>query len=426
MDAFNYREANLFAEEVPVDSIAERFGTPCYVYSVDTFKRHFTAFADPLAASGVPHQICYAVKANSNIAILKLLADLGSGFDVVSMGELQRVLAAGGEAGKTIFSGVGKSVEEIRFALEVGIECLNVESVAELDRIANIAKSMGVQAPIAIRVNPDVDANTHPYIATGLKENKFGVEMGQAEALCQQAHANDHLKLLGVGCHIGSQLLSVEPFVEAVGRVLGLYQRLQSVGITLTQLDFGGGLGVPYQGEEPPSPKSYIEAIVAKLAEFSLNPAPKLMFEPGRAIAANAGILVTRVEYLKPTQEKDFVVVDAAMNDLLRPSLYSAWQEIVPVDKALAGETITGDIVGPVCETGDFLGKEREVLVAEGSLLAVRTAGAYGFTMSSNYNTRNRAAEVLVDGSDVMLIRQRECFDDQIRLETVTPERHRL
>lgn len=421
MDAFNEHQNELYAEAVSVRQIADTYGTPTYVYSTSTLKRHYFAFANPLLDAlrdEQGFQICYAVKANSNVTILQRLAQWGSGFDVVSKGELQRVLAAGGQASRTIFSGVGKSAGEIQFALEQGIECINLESASEMRRVADIANTLGIQAPVAVRVNPDVDANTHPYISTGLKENKFGVDMSAAESLCQRIHDHPDLKLLGIGCHIGSQLLSVAPFVEALNRVLRLFKTLLDRGMSLTHLDLGGGLGVPYDNEVPPSPKAYVDALIQALQAANLPKYPKLMFEPGRAIAANAGILVTRVEYIKKTPTKNFIVVDAAMNDLLRPSLYAAWQAIVPVVRDTSLDMVTGDVVGPVCETGDFLGKERTLPVAEGSLLAVRTAGAYGFTMSSNYNTRNRAAEVLVDENQLTLIRQRETFADQIRGES--------
>ncbi|MDX9989225.1 diaminopimelate decarboxylase [Thiothrix unzii] len=415
MDHFEYRNGQLHAENVAIADIARAHGTPCYVYSRATLERHWHAFNDAFGAQ--PHLVCYAVKANSNLAILNLFARLGSGFDIVSAGELERVLRAGGDPSKVVFSGVGKKATEIRKALEVGIRCFNVESEAELDRINAVAGDMGKIAPISLRVNPDVDAQTHPYISTGLKENKFGVEISRAEEIYLKAAAMPHLNVVGIDCHIGSQLLTLSPFMDALQRVLALAERLAAQGIKVHHLDIGGGLGVRYrEGQEAPSPADYMAQLFTdeRLRQY------EIFVEPGRAIAANAGILVTEVEFLKLAEYKNFAVVDAAMNDLIRPALYSAWQEIIPVIPR-EGETATYDIVGPVCETGDFLGKERDLNIQAGDLLAVRSSGAYGFTMASNYNTRPRAAEVMVDGDTVYVVRQRETLDDLLRGESVLP-----
>lgn len=415
MDHFEYRNGQLHAENVAIADIARAHGTPCYIYSRATLERHWHAFNDAFGAQ--PHLVCYAVKANSNIAILNLFARLGSGFDIVSAGELERVLRAGGDPSKVVFSGVGKKAAEIRKALEVGIRCFNVESEAELDRINAVAGDMGKIAPISLRVNPDVDAQTHPYISTGLKENKFGVEISRAEEIYLKAAAMPHLNVVGIDCHIGSQLLTLSPFMDALQRVLALAERLAAQGIKVHHLDIGGGLGVRYrEGQEAPSPADYMAQLFTdeRLRQY------EIFVEPGRAIAANAGILVTEVEFLKLAEYKNFAVVDAAMNDLIRPALYSAWQEIIPVIPR-EGETATYDIVGPVCETGDFLGKERDLNIQAGDLLAVRSSGAYGFTMASNYNTRPRAAEVMVDGDTVYVVRQRETLDDLLRGESVLP-----
>lgn len=415
MDHFNYRNGKLYAENVAVAEIASRYGTPCYIYSRATLERHYQAYVD--ACGSHPHLICYAVKANSNLGVLNLLARMGSGFDIVSVGELERVLAAGGDAAKVVFSGVGKQPAEIERALAAGIYCFNVESVSELNMINEVAQKADRIAAISIRVNPDVDAGTHPYISTGLQENKFGIDIAEAPEVYQKAAAMSHLKIKGVDCHIGSQLTELEPFLDALDRLLVLVDRLTDSGIHLSHLDLGGGLGVTYNGETPPHPSEYAAAIVQKLAGRSL----KLIFEPGRSIAANAGILVTQVTLIKSNPLKNFAVVDAAMNDLLRPALYQAWQAIIPVQPREGQET-RYDIVGPVCETGDFLGKERMLNLEPGDLLAVRSAGAYGFTMSSNYNSRNRAAELIVDGDDVHLVRARETLQDQIALESTIPQ----
>ncbi|BDY06058.1 diaminopimelate decarboxylase [Ferrimonas sp. YFM] len=401
MDYFNYSDGQLMAESVPVAEAADRFGTPCYLYSRATIERHWHAFSD--AMGGRDHLICYAVKANSNLAILNLMARMGSGFDIVSGGELARVLQAGGDPAKVVFSGVGKTEAEMRQALEAGILCFNVESEAELERLDRVAGEMGLQAPVSLRINPDIDANSHPYISTGLKQNKFGIPWERAVAVYRRADELPNLKVTGMDCHIGSQLTEARPFVEALERLLGLMDQLAEQGIELEHLDLGGGLGVPYTDETPPSPAEYVKALLPSLGERQL----KLILEPGRAIMANAGILVTKVEYLKQGEERDFAIVDAAMNDLLRPSLYGASQQIVPVIPRPDEERLY-DIVGPVCETGDFLGKGRRLALAEGDLLAVRGAGAYGFTMASNYNSRPRVAEVMVDSDQLHLIRERE------------------
>ncbi|MGZ5045215.1 MAG: diaminopimelate decarboxylase [Methylobacter sp.] len=402
MDYFNYRNDELFAEDVAVQDIVYKYGSPCYIYSRATLERHWNAFDQ--AFGGQPHLICYAVKANSNIAILNLLARLGSGFDIVSLGELERVITAGGDPKKIVFSGVGKREDEILAALKIGIRCFNIEVSGELDRINRLAGQLGVIAPVSFRVNPDVDAKTHPYISTGLKENKFGIDIQQALTEYRRAAAMPNIDVIGIDCHIGSQLTETRPFLDALDKILDLVAALEAEGITLHHLDLGGGLGICYKDEQPPEPAEYIQAILARLGKTGF----EILLEPGRAIVGNAGILVTQVEYLKPTANKNFAVVDAAMNDLVRPSLYSAWQNIIPVNlKSNAAETIW-DIVGPVCETGDFLGKERPLKIAEGDLLAIRSSGAYGFTMSSNYNSRPRLAELIVDGDNLHVIRERE------------------
>lgn len=426
MTPFNYRESTtqqgtateptLHAEDVPVANIAERLGTPTYVYSRAAFETHWRAFDDAFA--GHPHLVCYAVKANSNIAVLNVLAKLGSGFDIVSLGELERVLRAGGDPAKVVFSGVGKQDHEIARALTVGIHCFNVESSNELDRINRVAGELGKLAPVSIRVNPDVDAQTHPYISTGLKENKFGIDIDVAIEVYEKAAALPNLEVVGIDCHIGSQLTSVKPFLDALDRVLERVDALADKGIHLKHIDIGGGLGVTYRDEKPPSPAEYATELLKKLEGRNLS----VFMEPGRAIAANAGIMLTQVEFLKPTAAKNFAIVDGAMNDLIRPSLYSAWQNIIPVaPRQRSEETPVFDIVGPVCETGDFLGKDRALDLQEGDLLAVCSAGAYGFVMSSNYNTRNRPAEVMVDGDKFFIVRRRETYDDQLALESLIP-----
>jgi diaminopimelate decarboxylase len=416
VDHFQYQGQQLFAEKVALSAIAEQFGTPTYVYSRATIERHYQAFEQ--AAGAHPHLVCYAVKANSNIALLNLLARLGSGFDIVSEGELRRVLQAGGNPAKVVFSGVGKSTTEIEFALTIGIKCFNVESIPELSRIQEVAERLGKVAPISIRVNPDIDAQTHPYISTGLKANKFGIDINDAVAMYQQAAAASHLKVVGVDCHIGSQLTQTQPFLDALDKLLVLIDKLTALGINLSHIDIGGGLGVTYLDETPPHPQEYAAEVVKRLKAY---PQLTLLFEPGRAIMANAGVLLTQVEYLKPGQEKNFAIVDAAMNDLIRPALYSAWMNIIPVQLKPALSAQTYDVVGPVCETGDFLGKDRQLAIEVADLLVVRSAGAYGFTMSSNYNSRRRAAEVLVDGDTVHLVRQREQWQDLWQGEQLLP-----
>ena len=401
MDTFSYRDGELFAEGVALSRIAERFGTPTYVYSRAHIEAQYRAYADALA--GMPHLVCFAVKANSNLGVLNVLARLGAGFDIVSRGELERVLAAGGDPAKVVFSGVGKTRDDMRRALEVGVHCFNVESGEELERLQRVAAELGVKAPVSLRVNPDVDAQTHPYISTGLKENKFGIAIDEAEAVYARAAELDHLEVIGVDCHIGSQLTQLEPFLDALERLLGLVDRLAGKGIGIRHLDLGGGLGVRYRDEQPPLAGDYIRAIRERLHGRDLT----LVFEPGRSIVANAGVLLTRVEYLKHTEHKDFAIVDAAMNDLIRPALYQAWMDVQAVRPRDAAPR-RYDLVGPICETGDFLAKDRDLALAEGDLLAVRSAGAYGFVMSSNYNTRGRAAEVLVSGTTSTLIRRRE------------------
>ncbi len=416
MDHFNYRDGQLFAEDVAVAAIAREHGTPCYVYSRATLERHWHAFNNAFADQA--HLVCYAVKANSNLAILNLFARLGSGFDIVSRGELERVLRAGGDRTKIVFSGVGKKPDEIHYALEVGIRCFNVESEAELERIQAIAAGMGKIAPVSLRVNPDVDAQTHPYISTGLKENKFGIDIQRAEAVYLRAADLPNIRVEGIDCHIGSQLLTLSPFMDALDRLLALAERLEAQGVTVHHLDIGGGLGVRYNAETPPEPAEYMRQLFIdeRLRRY------EILVEPGRAIAANAGILVTQVEYLKHAAYKNFAVVDAAMNDLIRPALYSAWQQIIPVAPRSDGQLETYDIVGPICETGDFIGKERDLNIQPGDLLAVRSSGAYGFVMASNYNSRPRVPEVMVDGSHVHVVRQRETLEDLWRGEALLPE----
>lgn len=414
MDYFNYRNDQLFAEDVAVQDIVKEHGSPCYIYSRATLERHWRAFDDALSAHD--HLVCFAVKANSNLGVLNVLAKLGSGFDIVSGGELERVLAAGGDANKIVFSGVGKTATEIRRALDVGIRCFNVESEAELILLNDVAGDMGVKAPVSIRVNPDVDAKTHPYISTGLKENKFGIDISLAAEVYSRASKMQNLKIEGVDCHIGSQLTETRPFLDALDRVLALIDQLTEMNITIHHLDLGGGLGIQYRDETPPAPAEYAEALSTKLEGRNL----QIFVEPGRAIAGNAGILVTQVEFLKNNDEKHFAIVDAAMNDLMRPALYGAWQNIIPVNKK-AGPSQCYDIVGPICETGDFLGKDRDLVIEAGDLLAVRSSGAYGFTMSSNYNTRPRVAEIMVDGDKVHVVRERETIESLYANEKILP-----
>jgi diaminopimelate decarboxylase len=415
MDYFAYRDGHLFAEDVAVSTIAATYGTPCYVYSRATIERHWHAFDEALGNH--PHLVCYAVKANSNLAVLNLMARLGSGFDIVSVGELERVLAAGGDPNKVVFSGVGKRADEIIRALEVGIRCFNVESEPELLLLNELAGRVGKRAAVALRVNPDIDADTHPYISTGLKESKFGIGIKQAPAV--YAHAADlpHIQVVGVDCHIGSQLLRSEPLVDALECLLELIEGLEAQGISIGHLDLGGGLGIRYQNETPPLPAEHAAALLKKLRHLSY----EILIEPGRAIVGNAGILVTRVELLKLGEHKNFAVVDAAMNDLLRPALYSAWQAIIPVMPGSDSGLRRYDVVGPVCETGDFLGKDRELNIQPHDLLAVRSAGAYGFVMSSNYNSRPRVVEVMVDGDRTYLVRRRETIADLYTGEAMLP-----
>jgi diaminopimelate decarboxylase len=407
MDFFIYKDKQLFAEDVPVADIASAHGTPLYIYSRATIERHWHAFNN--AVSKHDHLICYAVKANSNLGVLSVLAKLGSGFDIVSKGELSRVIEAGGDTTKVVFSGVGKTSDEIRFALQQNIMCFNVESDAELDRINSVAGQLGVKAPISIRINPDVDAKTHPYISTGLKANKFGIARDDALRVYKRAAAMPNLKVQGMDCHIGSQLTEITPFVDALERLLALIDELAEHNIMISHLDVGGGLGVPYKDETPPHPFEYAAAMSEKMQGREHL---KLILEPGRAIAANAGILVTEVEYLKQGEEKSFAIVDAAMNDLLRPALYSAWQAIIPVQPRLDIGAQKYDVVGPVCETGDFLGKDRDLAIVPGDFLAVRSAGAYGFVMASNYNSRCRPAEIMVDKTQTIVVRERENLED--------------
>ncbi|WP_039977284.1 diaminopimelate decarboxylase [Vibrio jasicida] len=417
MDYFNYQDdGQLWAEDVSLHDLAEQHGTPLYVYSRATLERHWNAFDS--AVGQHPHLVCYAVKANSNLGVLNALARLGSGFDIVSGGELERVIAAGGDAKKVVFSGVGKTPAEMKRALELGIKCFNVESEPELERLNKVAGELGVVAPISLRINPDVDAKTHPYISTGLRDNKFGIAFDRAPAVYKFAQSLPNLNVQGIDCHIGSQLTEIEPFIDATDRLLALIDDLKAQGINIRHLDVGGGLGVVYRDELPPQPSDYAKALLSRLENHQ---ELELIFEPGRAIAANAGILLTRVEFLKHTEYKNFAIIDAAMNDLMRPALYQAWQDIVPVSPR-AGEAQTYDLVGPICETGDFLGKDRALVLQEGDLLAVRSAGAYGFVMSSNYNTRTRAAEVMVDGNQSHLVRQREELTSLWQLEQILPE----
>ena len=412
MNHFEYKNQQLFAEDVAIADIISEHGTPAYIYSRATLERHWHAFDNAFGSH--PHLICFAVKSNSNIALLNVMAKLGSVFDIVSKGELERVLAAGGEASKVVFSGVAKSYSEIERALDVGIRCFNVESIPELHRINEVAGKMGKIAPISLRVNPDVDAKTHPYISTGLKENKFGVSVQQAREVYRLAKTLSNVKITGMDCHIGSQLTELQPFLDATDRLIVLMEQLKEDGIELHHLDLGGGLGVPYNGEEPPHPTEYTEALLAKLKNY---PNLEIILEPGRAISANAGILVTKVEYLKSNEDRNFAIVDTGMNDMIRPALYEAYMQITEVNQSLDREKAVYDVVGPICETSDFLGKGRELAIAEGDLIAMRSAGAYGATMSSTYNSRPQAVEILVDGAKAHLIKARANFADLWRLE---------
>ncbi len=416
MDHFNYKDDSLHCEDVAISTLAQTYGTPLYVYSRATLERHWHAFDDALA--GREHLVCYAVKANSNIAVLNVLARLGSGFDIVSSGELQRVLRAGGDPSKIVFSGVGKQAHEMALALDTGIHCFNVESEQELDLLNQVAADKDMTAAVSFRVNPDVDAKTHPYISTGLKENKFGIAFDDAERIYLKANQLANIDVIGIDCHIGSQLTELSPFIDALSRLLALIKSLNQQGLNIHHMDLGGGLGIRYQDETPPLPSDWAAALRDQLLSFE----GTIVVEPGRAIAGNAGILVSQVNYLKLSEEKNFAIADAAMNDLIRPSLYSAWQDIIPVQLGSTETELEYDIVGAICETGDFLGKNRMMKLAQNDLLAIRSSGAYGFAMASNYNTRNRAAEVMVDGDQHYCIRQRETFDDQVRGESLLPK----
>ena len=414
MNAFSLKNGQLHAESVPLADVAERFGTPCYVYSRAVLEAAFDEFRQELG--DVDSLICYAVKANSNLAVLNVFARLGAGFDIVSLGELKRVLAAGADPKKIVFSGVGKSAAEMAFALETGIHCFNVESAPELDRLDAVAGKLGKKAPISLRVNPNVDAKTHPYISTGLKENKFGVAYEDALNIYKKAAGLPNLEVTGIDCHIGSQLLDPAPFAEALEKLLQLIDQLRVNGIELRHIDLGGGLGIRYKDEDEPSVRSYLQPLLQELKGRGL----KILLEPGRRLVGNAGVLLTQVEYLKPGEVKSFAIIDAAMNDLARPALYDAWHDIVPVTPR-SGETSDWEIVGPICESSDFLGRKRALRVEPGDLLAVMSAGAYGMAMSSNYNTRPRAAEVMVDGAEAHLIRRRETIEELYALESVLP-----
>ncbi len=416
MSVFDYRNGVLNAENVSLEALAAEHGTPLYVYSRAAFEQAYLAYTDALGEW--PHMVCYAVKTNSNLGVLNALARLGVGFDIVSLGELERVLAAGGDASRVVFSGVGKQAHEMQRALEVGVYCFNVESEAELERLSAVASSMGKTAPVSLRVNPDVDAQTHPYISTGLKDNKFGIDINQAVRIYEKAQSLPGLDVKGVDCHIGSQLTEITPFLDALDRVLALVDELADRGISIHHLDLGGGLGVKYRDEQPASPAEYIAALKERLGDRTF----KLIFEPGRSIAANAGVFLTRVEYLKLNEHKNFALIDGAMNDLIRPSLYSAWQAIVPVAEQSSEPERVYDVVGPVCETGDFLGKDRPLKIAQGDLLAVMSAGAYGFVMASNYNSRGRAAEIMVDGDQAWVVRERETVESLYAGESCLPD----
>lgn len=416
MSVFHYSNNQLHAEQVPLAHLAKTYQTPLFVYSRAEFENRWKAFDSAFGTQ--PHLVCYAVKTNSNIAILNVLAKLGSGFDIVSQGELERVLRAGGDPAKVVFSGVAKKVSEIKRALEVGIRCFNIESHAELQRIQDTAQALDLIANISIRVNPDVDAKTHPYISTGLKDNKFGVDINTAPELYADAAACSHINIVGIDCHIGSQLTEIRPFVDALERVLTLKNTLEDMGIDIHHLDLGGGLGIQYTDETPPPIAEYVAALLNKLNDPSI----EVIIEPGRAIAGNAGVLLTEVEYLKPTAHKNFAIIDAAMNDLIRPALYQSVQNILAVEPRTDGEDAHWDLVGPVCETGDFLGKNRGLNLKAGDYLAVMSSGAYGFSMSSNYNTRPRAAEVMVDGDQAYVIRPRETYEDLMGTEVCLPK----
>ncbi|MFY9180307.1 MAG: diaminopimelate decarboxylase [Venatoribacter sp.] len=415
MTEFTYQNQTLFAEQVSLAQLAEQYGTPLYVYSKKAFEERFLEFKNALG--DWPNLVCFAVKSNSNLAVLNVLARLGAGFDIVSLGELERVLAAGGDPHKVVFSGVGKQAAEMQRALEVGVYCFNVESEAELERLSQVAQQLGKTAEISLRVNPDVDAKTHPYISTGLKDNKFGIDINDALRVYQKAQSLPNLKIKGIDCHIGSQLTEIRPFMDALERVLLLVRQLKDHGITIEHLDLGGGLGVRYDDENPATAAEYIAAIKARLGTEKF----KLIFEPGRYLSANSGVFLTRVEYLKLNEHKNFAIVDGAMNDLIRPALYGAWQAIKPVRENPQAEKRVYDVVGPVCETGDFLGKDRELAIAQGDVLAVMSAGAYGFVMASNYNSRGRAAEIMVSGSEHHIVRERESIASLFAGEAILP-----
>jgi diaminopimelate decarboxylase len=420
MEPFYYKDGLLFAEDVSLTDLAARAGTPCYVYSRAAIEEAWRSYDE--AFGGRDHLVCFAVKANSSLAVLDILARMGSGFDIVSGGELERVLRAGGKAENVVFSGVGKSEIDMRRALEAGIGCFNVESEQELHRLNQVAGSLGMQAPVSLRVNPDVDPNTHPYISTGMKESKFGIAIDQAASIYEQAAAMEHIQLRGIASHIGSQLTEMDPFLDALERVLALVGELSDAGIELQWLDLGGGLGVRYYDEQPPEPSRLVVGLMDRLQEMgSRYQRMRVIMEPGRSIVGNAGVLLTRTEYVKHAESKNFAVVDAAMNDLMRPALYDAWQDIVPVNKDLERDIDLYDVVGPICESGDFLGRDRELGVESGDLLAVMSAGAYGAVMSSNYNTRPRVAEVVVDGNQFHVVRRRETVEDLLALETTLP-----
>ncbi len=419
MVPFTYRQRRLHAEDVDVSAIAQQLGTPCYVYSRAAIEERYRAF--DAAFGGRDHLVCYAVKANSNLAVLNLLARSGSGFDIVSGGELERVLRAGGDPAKVVFSGVGKTEAEMRTALQAGIHCFNVESAAELERLSTVAAALGKTAPVSLRVNPDVDPGTHPYIATGLKESKFGIPIADAAALYRRARELPGVRIEGVACHIGSQLTELAPFVEALDRVVRLIRALTDAGIGLRHVDIGGGLGIRYDAEQPPEPAAYVQALLARLDDEPCR-GLRVLIEPGRAIVGNAGLLLTRVLYLKHGDDRNFAIVDAGMNDLVRPALYAAWHDIAPAAADQPRPLRRYDVVGPVCESGDFLGRDRELGIEAGDLLAVVSAGAYGAVMASNYNTRPRAPEVMVDGTKIYVVRRRETLEELMASEAVLPE----
>ncbi len=409
--SFSYQNQTLHAESVAITDLMAAYGSPLYVYSRHDIERNWLEFDQAFGQH--PHLVCYAVKANSNLAVLNTLAKIGSGFDIVSQGELERVLAAGGQANRCVFSGVAKTKQEIKRALEVGVRCFNVESASELDRIEAIAKSQNTQAPISIRVNPNVDAKTHPYISTGLKENKFGVDIDDAMDLYQRAQDSEYLNVQGLDCHIGSQITEVSPFLDALDKVLTLVEQLNKNGIEITHLDLGGGVGIVYDDERTIDIKAYVEAIIAKVGNI------EIILEPGRAVVGNAGVFITKVEFLKQNSEHSFAIIDGAMNDLLRPSFYNAYHQVLPVNENSNGIQASWDLVGPICETGDFLAKDRDLSLSQGDYLALMSAGAYGFTMSSNYNSRPRVAEVMVDGDQHHLVRERETIQDLFYKESI-------